>query len=193
RKAAVLEDVGPAGEQPRQRLVRHRRAARGGAGRRLHGVQRLSAGRPVLLERVLGVGAAAGQRREQREHRERRQEHAGTNHQVVDRSARDFEDGPRRSPFRAWSALTTSEGEETMAAVRGGQEARWSSGRRSLVATAIVLALAGGAAGQTPALFPITVNDKHGMIDRAGKEVIPPEYAEPGVFRDGLARVGKGA
>jgi hypothetical protein len=30
------------------------------------------------------------------------------------------------------------------------------------------------------------------MIDRAGKIVIPPEYPEPVVFRDGLARVAKG-
>src|SRR5262245_25112267 len=61
------------------------------------------------------------------------------------------------------------------------------------LAFAVVLALASAGLAAEPALFPITVNDKHGMIDRAGTVVIPPEYAEPVVFRDGLARVAKGS
>ena len=63
------------------------------------------------------------------------------------------------------------------------------------VSTTLILgALFGGAGAQpAPALFPITVNDKHGMIDRDGKVVIPPEYAEPVIFRDGLARVARGS
>ena len=63
-----------------------------------------------------------------------------------------------------------------------------------VVTALIVGALVGGAGGQpAPVLFPITVNDKHGMIDRDGKVVIPPEYAEPVIFRDGLARVARGS
>ena len=62
------------------------------------------------------------------------------------------------------------------------------------LAALIVVAAAGELAAQsTPALFPITVDDKHGMIDRTGTVVIPPEYAEPVIFRDGLARVAKGS
>jgi hypothetical protein len=63
-----------------------------------------------------------------------------------------------------------------------------------VVAALIVGALVGGAGAQpAPALFPITANDRHGMIDRDGKIVIPPEYAEPVIFRDGLARVARGS
>ena len=63
----------------------------------------------------------------------------------------------------------------------------------SIVVALIAGALVGGAGAQpAPALFPITVNDRHGMIDRDGNVVIPPEYAEPVVFRDGLARVARG-
>jgi hypothetical protein len=40
-----------------------------------------------------------------------------------------------------------------------------------------VLLLGGADAQPAPALFTITVNDRHGMIDRDGKAVIPPEYA----------------
>ena len=69
------------------------------------------------------------------------------------------------------------------------------SPRRAWALAALILAAAIGelAAQSSPALFPITVDDKHGMIDRAGKVVIPPEYAEPVIFRDGLARVAKGS
>lgn len=42
------------------------------------------------------------------------------------------------------------------------------------------------------ALFPIQVRDKHGAINRAGEVVIPPEYEEAIVMREGLARVRKG-
>ena len=64
----------------------------------------------------------------------------------------------------------------------------------SLVVVLSAGALVGGAGAQpAPILFPITVNDKHGMIDRDGKVVIPPEYNEPVVFRDGLARVARGS
>jgi hypothetical protein len=47
----------------------------------------------------------------------------------------------------------------------------------SFIVVLIAGALVGGAGAQpAPALFPITVNDKHGMIDRDGKVVIPPEW-----------------
>ena len=67
--------------------------------------------------------------------------------------------------------------------------------QRAWVLTALIIGAAiGGLEAQSPpALFPITVDDKHGMIDRAGTVVIPPEYAEPVIFRDGLARVAKGS
>jgi hypothetical protein len=67
--------------------------------------------------------------------------------------------------------------------------------RRVLALGALIIAATVGGAGAQapPALFPITVNDRHGMIDRDGKVVIPPEYAEPIVFRDGLARVARGS
>lgn len=42
------------------------------------------------------------------------------------------------------------------------------------------------------ALFSITVRDKYGAINRVGEVVIPPEYDEPVVMREGLARVRKG-
>jgi hypothetical protein len=42
------------------------------------------------------------------------------------------------------------------------------------------------------ALFPILVRDKHGAINRNGEVVIPPEYDDPIVLREGLARVRKG-
>ena len=48
-------------------------------------------------------------------------------------------------------------------------------------------------ASPAPPLFPIEVAGKHGMIDRNGTVVIPPEYAEPIVYRDGLARVARGS
>src|SRR5688572_21482850 len=41
-------------------------------------------------------------------------------------------------------------------------------------------------------LFPISVRDKHGAIDRSGEVVIPPEYDDPIAMREGLARVRKG-
>src|SRR5262245_16567232 len=63
----------------------------------------------------------------------------------------------------------------------------------ALAALIVVAAVADLAAQSAPALFPITVNDKHGMIDRAGKVVIAPEYTEAVVFRDGLARVARGS
>ncbi|MGH7342532.1 MAG: WG repeat-containing protein, partial [Candidatus Rokuibacteriota bacterium] len=67
--------------------------------------------------------------------------------------------------------------------------------RRAWALAALVVGAAAGEleAQAPPALFPITVNDRHGMIDRAGTVVIPPEYAEPVVFRDGLARVARGS
>ena len=67
--------------------------------------------------------------------------------------------------------------------------------RRVWALAALIIGAASGdlAAESAPALFPITVNDKHGMIDRTGTVVIPPEYAEPVIFRDGLARVAKGS
>lgn len=43
------------------------------------------------------------------------------------------------------------------------------------------------------ALFPIMVKDKHGAINRTGEVVIPPEYEETIVMREGLARVRKGS
>ena len=64
----------------------------------------------------------------------------------------------------------------------------------SILVALIAGALVGGAGAQpVPALFPIAVNDRHGMIDRDGNVVIPPDYAEPVVFRDGLARVARGS
>jgi len=42
------------------------------------------------------------------------------------------------------------------------------------------------------ALFPISVRDKYGTINRTGDVVIAPEYDEPIVMREGLARVRKG-
>lgn len=42
------------------------------------------------------------------------------------------------------------------------------------------------------ALFPIMVRDKYGAINRTGEVVIAPEYDEPVVLREGLARVRKG-
>lgn len=67
--------------------------------------------------------------------------------------------------------------------------------RRAWAFTALIIGAAIGnlEAQSPPALFPITVDDKHGMIDRAGKVVIPTEYPEPVIFRDGLARVAKGS
>lgn len=41
-------------------------------------------------------------------------------------------------------------------------------------------------------LFPIRVGDRHGAINRSGEVVIPPEYEETIVVREGLARVRKG-
>ena len=41
-------------------------------------------------------------------------------------------------------------------------------------------------------LFPISVRDRHGAIDRRGTVVIPPEYDDPVEMREGLARVRKG-
>jgi hypothetical protein len=41
-------------------------------------------------------------------------------------------------------------------------------------------------------LFPISVRDKHGAINRLGEVVIQPEYDDPIVMREGLARVRKG-
>ena len=43
------------------------------------------------------------------------------------------------------------------------------------------------------ALFPIMVRDKHGAINRNGDVVIPPEYEEAIVMKEGLARVRKGS
>jgi WG repeat protein len=43
------------------------------------------------------------------------------------------------------------------------------------------------------ALFPIQVKEKYGAINRSGEVVIPPEYEEPIVMREGLARVRKGS
>ena len=54
-------------------------------------------------------------------------------------------------------------------------------GAASLCALTVAAA---GAAPPGPALFPIEVAGKHGMIDRGGAVVIPAEYAEPVVFRD---------
>jgi hypothetical protein len=47
--------------------------------------------------------------------------------------------------------------------------------RRAWALAALIAGVAGGRleAQSPPALFPITVGDKHGMIDRAGKVVIP--------------------
>src|SRR5215468_4860397 len=42
-------------------------------------------------------------------------------------------------------------------------------------------------------LFPISVREKHGAINRTGEVVIPPEYDETVVMREGLARVRKGS
>lgn len=42
------------------------------------------------------------------------------------------------------------------------------------------------------ALFPISVREKHGAINRTGEVIIPPEYDETIVMREGLARVRKG-
>ena len=66
--------------------------------------------------------------------------------------------------------------------------------RRAWALIALIIGAASGAleAQTSPALFPITVNDTHGMIDRAGQVVIPAEYSEPVIVRDGLARVSKG-
>src|SRR5262245_49779000 len=61
------------------------------------------------------------------------------------------------------------------------------------IAALIVAASIGEAHAQSALLFSITVEDKHGMIDRSGKVVIPPEYAEPLSLRDGLVRVARGS
>jgi hypothetical protein len=42
-------------------------------------------------------------------------------------------------------------------------------------------------------LYPISIGEKHGAIDRQGKIVIPAEYDRPVVVSDGLARVSKGS
>jgi hypothetical protein len=55
-----------------------------------------------------------------------------------------------------------------------------------------MLVLAAEASYDDAALFPITVRDRHGAINRTGEVVIPPEYDEPIVLREGLARVRKG-
>ena len=61
----------------------------------------------------------------------------------------------------------------------------------------VALAAAPASAQETSyndwALFPIMVRDKHGAINRTGEVVIPPEYEEPIVMREGLARVRKGS
>src|SRR4029453_17901574 len=64
---------------------------------------------------------------------------------------------------------------------------------------ALLLALANlPAAAQEPAdndwvLFPIMVRGRQGAINRSGEVVIPPEYEETIVMREGLARVRKGS
>jgi WG repeat protein len=69
---------------------------------------------------------------------------------------------------------------------------------RTTTAILIALATAIPAAAQETSyndwvLFPITVKDKYGAINRDGKVVIPPEYEEAIVMREGLARVRKGS
>ncbi|MGH8676618.1 MAG: WG repeat-containing protein [Burkholderiales bacterium] len=68
---------------------------------------------------------------------------------------------------------------------------------RTTAVLLIALAALPAAADETSyndwALFPITVRDKYGAINRNGEVVIPPEYEEPIVMREGLARVRKGS
>ncbi len=56
----------------------------------------------------------------------------------------------------------------------------------------VMTATAAEVSHNDPALFPITVRDKHGAINRVGEVVIAPEYDEPIAVREGLARVRKG-
>ena len=60
-----------------------------------------------------------------------------------------------------------------------------------------LLAIAAAAAGEESyndnVLFPIAVKEKYGAINRTGQVVIPPEYEETVVMREGLARVRKGS
>jgi len=64
---------------------------------------------------------------------------------------------------------------------------------------ALALWLAAGAASaqeqryNDDVLFPISVKEKHGAINRLGEVVIAPEYEQPVVMREGLARVRKGS
>ena len=44
-----------------------------------------------------------------------------------------------------------------------------------------------------PPLFAVSVNDKHGLVDRDGRVVVPIEYPEAVIYKDGLARVAKGS
>lgn len=48
-------------------------------------------------------------------------------------------------------------------------------------------------AAATEVLYPIAIGESHGAIDRSGKVVIPAEYDQPVVFKDGIARVRKGS
>jgi hypothetical protein len=57
---------------------------------------------------------------------------------------------------------------------------------------AVFTALAAETSYNDDVLFPISVREKHGAINRTGEVVIPPEYDEPIAMREGLVRVRKG-
>jgi hypothetical protein len=60
------------------------------------------------------------------------------------------------------------------------------------LAALLIAAVSGDLDAQSPpALFPITVDDKHEMIDRAGAWVISPRFAWVRPFHQGLAWVGE--
>lgn len=63
----------------------------------------------------------------------------------------------------------------------------------ALLLSSPVFSTAADAPYNDHALFPITVRDKYGAINRGGEVVIPPEYDEPIALREGLARTRKGA
>ena len=57
---------------------------------------------------------------------------------------------------------------------------------------ALFAALAGAQSG-APVLFQVSAGEKHGAINRSGELVIPIEYDEAVVTREGIARVRKGS
>ena len=56
----------------------------------------------------------------------------------------------------------------------------------------LVIAVVSATAGASEPLFPISVRDKHGFINRAGTVVVPPEY-DVADYADGIIRIRRGA